>query len=78
MHHDFLGPYSRRMLHSRIARYAGVSASTVSRVLARAGRSRLSDLQPAEPVMRYEHEAPGDMLQIDTKSSDASSGPVIA
>ncbi|QIL81530.1 IS481 family transposase [Diaphorobacter sp. HDW4A] len=57
----------RRMLQSRIASYAGVSASTVSRVLARAGLSRLSDLQPAEPVMRYEHEAPGDMLHIDTK-----------
>ena len=52
----------RRMLHSRIAHYVGVSASTVSRVLARAGLSRLSDLQPAEPVMRYEHDAPGDML----------------
>lgn len=41
--------------------------ATVSRVLARAGLSRLSDLQPAEPVMRYEHAAPGDMLHIDTK-----------
>ncbi|RYG27319.1 MAG: IS481 family transposase [Burkholderiales bacterium] len=57
----------RRMLQSRIARYAGVSASTVSRVLARAGLSRLSDLAPAEPVVRYEHDAPGDMLHIDTK-----------
>lgn len=57
----------RRMLQSRIASYAGVSASTVSRVLARAGLSRLSNLQPAEPVIRYEHEAPGDMLHIDTK-----------
>lgn len=57
----------RRMLQSRIASYAGVSASTVSRVLALAGLSRLSDLQPAEPVIRYEHEAPGDMLHIDTK-----------
>lgn len=57
----------RRMLQSRIASHAGVSASTVSRVLARAGLSRLSDLQPAEPVIRYEHEAPGDMLHIDTK-----------
>jgi transposase InsO family protein len=57
----------RRMLQSRIASYAGVSASTVSRVLARAGLSRLSDLQPSEPVVRYEHDAPGDMLHIDTK-----------
>ncbi len=55
------------MLQSRIASHAGGSASTVSRVLARAGLSRLSDLQPAKPVIRYEHEAPGDMLHIDTK-----------
>ena len=44
-----------------------VSKSTVSRVLVRAGLSSLADLQPAEPVVRYEHEAPGDMLHIDTK-----------
>lgn len=57
----------RRMLQSRIARYAGVSAFTVSRVLARAGMSRLSDLKLAEPVVHYEHDVPGDMLHIDTK-----------
>jgi transposase InsO family protein len=57
----------RHMLQSHIARSAGVSESTVSRVLARAGLSKLSDLKPTEPVQRYEHEAPGDMLHIDTK-----------
>ncbi len=57
----------RRMIQSRIARSVGVSASTVSRVLARAGLSKLSDLVPAEPVVRYEHEQPGDLLHIDTK-----------
>jgi transposase InsO family protein len=57
----------RRMLQSRIARSVGVSESTVSRVLARAGLSRLSDLEPVEPVVRYEHEAAGDLLHIDTK-----------
>ncbi len=36
----------RRILQSRIANYVGVSASIVSRVLARAGLSRLSDLAP--------------------------------
>ncbi|ETH38120.1 transposase, IS481 family [Bordetella pertussis H918] len=45
----------------------GVSASTVSRVLARAGLSHLADLEPAEPVVRYEHQAPGDLLHIDIK-----------
>jgi len=57
----------RRMTQARIARSVGVSESTVSRVLARAGLSKLSDLAPAEPVMRYEHDNPGDLLHIDTK-----------
>ncbi|KAK88744.1 transposase, IS481 family [Bordetella holmesii CDC-H585-BH] len=51
----------------RIAQALGVSASTVSRVLARAGLSHLADLEPAEPVVRYEHQAPGDLLHIDIK-----------
>ncbi len=57
----------RRMLQSNIARSVGVSASTVSRVLARAGLSKLSDLEPAQPVVRYEREAPGELLHMDTK-----------
>ena len=57
----------RRLLQVQIARSVGVSESTVSRVLACAGLSKLSDLQPVEPVHRYEHDAPGDLLYIDTK-----------
>ena len=57
----------RRMTQARIALSVGVSESTVSRVLKRAGLSKLKDLEPAEPVVRYEHEAPGDLLHIDTK-----------
>jgi len=57
----------RRMTQARIALSVGVSDSTVSRVLARAGLSKLSDLQPCEPVVRYEHDSPGDLLHIDTK-----------
>jgi transposase len=57
----------RRHLQRQIARSVGVSASTVSRVLARAGLSHLSDLEPIKPVLRYEHQAPGDLLHIDTK-----------
>jgi len=57
----------RRQTQARIARVLDVSASTVSRVLKRAGLSKLSDLQPVEPVQRYEHERPGDLLHIDTK-----------
>ena len=57
----------KRLTHARIATALGISKSTVSRVLARAGLSRLSDLEPAEPQQRYEHAEPGDMLHIDTK-----------
>jgi transposase InsO family protein len=55
------------MLQTDIATYMGVSKATVSRVLKRAGLSRLSDLRPVEPVQRYEHDAPGDLLHIDIK-----------
>ena len=54
-------------LQSRIASYTGVSKATVSRVLRRAGLSKLSDLGPTEPVQRYERERPGELLHIDIK-----------
>ena len=57
----------RRLTQARIAQELGVSRSTVGRVLKRAGLSRLSDLDPAEPIVRYEHERPGDLIHIDTK-----------
>jgi transposase InsO family protein len=57
----------RFLTQARIAQSLDVSESTVSRVLARAGLSRWSDLAPTEPSMRYEHECPGDLLHIDTK-----------
>jgi transposase InsO family protein len=57
----------RRLTQARIAASLGVSESTVSRVLGRAGLSRLKDLEPSEPVIRYEHAAPGELLHIDTK-----------
>jgi transposase InsO family protein len=57
----------RRLTQARVASALGVSASTVGRVLARAGLSHLRDLDPVEPVVRYEHERPGDLIHIDTK-----------
>jgi transposase InsO family protein len=57
----------RRLTHARIAVSVGVSQSTVGRVLRRAGLSQLRDLEPTEPVVRYEHEKPGDLVHIDTK-----------
>src|SRR5437867_3176022 len=57
----------RFLTQARIAQSLGVSASTVGRVLARAGLSRWADLVPSEPIVRYEHAHPGDLLHIDTK-----------
>jgi len=54
-------------LQARIATYMGVSRATVSRVLRRAGLSKLSDLQPQEAIQRYEREVPGELLHIDIK-----------
>jgi len=54
-------------LQARIASYMGVSKATVSRVLRRAGLSKLSDLRPREVVQRYEREASGELLHIDIK-----------
>jgi transposase len=55
------------LLQAHIASYMGVSKATVSRVLRRAGLSRLSDLRGDEPVQRYERETPGELLHIDIK-----------
>ena len=55
------------LLQSTIAAYMGVSKATVSRVLKRAGLSRLSDLRPAEPIQRYERQTPGELQHIDIK-----------
>ena len=57
----------RRLIQARIAASVDVSKSTVGRVLAGAGLSRLKDLEPSEPVVRYEHAHPGDLIHIDTK-----------
>jgi transposase InsO family protein len=57
----------RLCLQAQIASCLGVSKATVSRVLKRAGLSRLSDLRPVEPVQRYEREQPGELLHIDIK-----------
>jgi transposase InsO family protein len=51
----------------RIAVEVGVSAATVSRVLRRLGLNKLSTLEPAEPVRRYERENPGELIHLDIK-----------
>jgi transposase InsO family protein len=57
----------QRYTGRQIAKETGVSAATVSRVLRRLGLSRLRDLEPAEPVRRYQREHPGELIHIDIK-----------
>lgn len=57
----------QRWTGEHIAQEVGVSPATVSRVLRRAGLSRLKDLDPAEPVRRYERQYPGELIHIDIK-----------
>ncbi len=57
----------RRYTGKQIAAEVGVSAATVSRILQRLGLNRIRDLEPAEPVRRYERAVPGEMIHIDIK-----------
>ncbi len=57
----------QRYTAKQIAAEIGVSPATVSRILRRLGLNRLSALEPAEPVRRYERENPGELIHIDIK-----------
>jgi transposase InsO family protein len=57
----------QRRTGKQIAAELAVSPATVSRILRRLGLNRLSALEPAEPVRRYEREKPGELLHIDIK-----------
>ena len=57
----------QRYTGAQIAAEVGVSPATVSRVLRRRGLNKLSALEPAEPVRRYERERPGELIHIDIK-----------
>ena len=57
----------QRYTAKQITVEVGVSAATVSRVLQRLGLNRLSALEPAEPIRRYERDKPGELIHIDIK-----------
>jgi transposase InsO family protein len=59
----------RRQRHTgrQIAIEVGISPATVSRILRRLGLNRLSALEPAEPIRRYERDHPGELIHIDIK-----------
>jgi transposase InsO family protein len=56
-----------RRIYHRIAAEVGVSRASVGRILTRHGLNRWRDLEPAEPVRRYERAHPGEMIHIDIK-----------
>jgi transposase InsO family protein len=67
---------SERLGPVALAKKTGVSASTASRLVARAGLPRLFDLDPVTGVqirasrrtqLRYERDAPGDLVHVDVK-----------
>lgn len=57
----------KRMPFWKIAAKVGLSRATAARIGKARGLSLLSALEPEEPVIRYEKEAPGDMIHIDIK-----------
>jgi transposase InsO family protein len=57
----------QRRTGKQIAAELDISPATVSRILKRLGLNRLSALEPAEPVRRYERARPGEMIHIDIK-----------
>jgi transposase InsO family protein len=57
----------QRYTGQQIAAELKISPATVSRILRRLGLNKLSALEPAEPVRRYEREHPGELIHIDIK-----------
>ena len=59
----------RRLGPVPIADQLGLATSTVHAVLRRKGLNRLSHLDrgTGEPIRRYEHPTPGDLLHVDVK-----------
>jgi transposase len=57
----------QRLTLVSIAQQLGLSRATVARVCARAGLNRLSRLEPASAVVRYERARPGELLHLDVK-----------
>ena len=57
----------QRYTGKQIAHELGISPATVSRILRRRGLNKLSALEPAEPVRRYEREKAGELIHLDIK-----------
>jgi transposase InsO family protein len=57
----------QRLTMLAIAQQLGLSRATVARILVRAGLNRLSQLEPAAVIQRYERATPGELLHLDVK-----------
>jgi transposase InsO family protein len=57
----------RRLNYAQIAELLQLSKPTICRILRQAGLNRLSRMEPAEPVVRYERAQPGELLHFDIK-----------
>lgn len=57
----------QRYTGKQIAAELKTSPANVSRILRRRGLNRLSALEPAEPVRRYQREHPGELIHLDIK-----------
>jgi transposase InsO family protein len=60
----------QRYTGEQIAKQLAIAPATVSRILRRLGLNRLSALEPAEPVRRYERERAGELIHVDIKKLD--------
>jgi transposase InsO family protein len=67
----------QRFTGFHIAKTTGLSRATVSRILRRLGLNRMRNLEPAVPLIRYEHAAPGDLLHLDIKQLGRFAGVVV-
>jgi transposase InsO family protein len=56
-----------RMTGARIAAQLGMARSTVARILHRERVGRIRQLEPPQPVVRYEMRVPGQLLHLDVK-----------
>lgn len=56
-----------RLNAQALAELTGIPRSTLGRILRRHKLSRARDLEPKPPVIRYERQAPGELIHLDIK-----------
>lgn len=56
-----------RLTGAQIAARLGLARSSVARWLRRAGLGKLAQLDPPEPVRRYQRDRPGELIHLDIK-----------